>query len=535
MERQRIVPKACSSENCIERLKRYADILTEENPSYVTAVRRTEDEMELSPGAGLYLYGFVPAIMEFAGWVLEEAVRSGRKRLYFLSRDGYQIYLAACRLAELGKLSVECRYLHVSRYAMRIPAYHLDMQGSLDRICAGGMEVTPERILKRGALTDAEAAEVADRIGRKDTYKDLLTRHQIAELKEILGSEPLFLNYVKAHSMEAYESTMGYLQQEGLLSDVPYAIVDSGWVGTFQQSLQTLIQSRVPDIHIEGYYFGMYETPFEANTGDYHGWYFMPGTGLRRKVYFSNSLFEAVCGADEGMTLGYFRKDGKYLPRLDKDGNPNGEKQRRNLEALRCFLEKYDLHPAGCDTHSGGNSFQTHSRDGRRLVNKLFTLFMAEPTVLETESFGDYLFSDDVLTGNCRTVADRLTGKEIRNLYILRRLCILNGLRRGRIRESAWIEGSIVRCGMYGGQKGTGDRKETRERRKTGDPESDYGRETVTGEQISLYEGTPDRHYVKRNLRHIRWYKYLVYIRKQFKAWKCDARGMCDRFSCKGI
>ena len=106
MERQRIVPKACSSENCIERLKQYADILTEENPSYVTAVRRTEDEMELSPGAGLYLYGFVPAIMEFAGWVLEEAVRSGRKRLYFLSRDGYQIYLAACRLAELGNLSV---------------------------------------------------------------------------------------------------------------------------------------------------------------------------------------------------------------------------------------------------------------------------------------------------------------------------------------------------------------------------------------------------------------------------------------------
>ncbi|MDE7045618.1 MAG: hypothetical protein K2O97_11525, partial [Acetatifactor sp.] len=329
---------------------------------------------------------------------------------------------------------------------MSITAYHLDIQGSLDRICAGGMEVTPERILKRGALTDEEAAEVAERIGRKDTYKDLLTRHQIAELKEILGSEPLFLNYVKAHSMEAYESTMGYLQQEGLLSDVPYAIVDSGWVGTFQQSLQTLIQSRVPDIHIEGYYFGMYETPPEADARDYHGWYFTPGAGLRRKVYFSNSLFEAVCSADEGMTVGYFRKYGKYLPCLDPEGNPNGERQRQNLEALRCFLKKYDrgLHPTEFDAHPGESNFQTHSRNGRRLVNRLFTLFMAKPAMVETESFGNYLFSDDVLTGNCRTVADRLTGKEIRNLYILRRLCILNGLRKGIIRESAWIEGSIV-------------------------------------------------------------------------------------------
>lgn len=426
----------------------------------------------------IYLHGFVPAIMEFAGWVLEEAVRAGKKRLYFLSRDGYQIYLAACKLSELRKLPVECRYLHVSRYAVRVPAYHLDMKSSLDWICANGIDVTLERILKRGALTDEEVLEVAGRILKSDVLADgeqheatelkyILNRRQITELKEKLGNEPLFLQYVKSHSEEAYENTMGYLQQEGLLSDIPYAIVDSGWVGTFQQSLQLLVQSRRPDIRIEGYYFGLYEIPPGADACDYHGWYFTPRTGLKRKVYFSNSLFEAVCSADEGMTVGYDRKGGRYLPRLDPEGNPNGEKLQKNLEALERFLE-------GCTDAKKDKPGCTG--DGKALVQKLFTLLMARPSMGEIACFEDFLFSDDVLTGNCQAVAARLTRKEIRNLYILHRLLILNGLGRGIIRESAWIEGSIVRL------------------------------------------ATEDRHYIRKSLRHIRWYKYLVYGRKQLKA-----------------
>ena len=138
------MPEDCDAENRPERrLRAYARLLREDSPCG-RAVRQTERAARLSVDTRLYLYGFVPAIMEFAGWVLEEAVRSGRKRLYFLSRDGYQIYLAACKLVELRKLPVECRYLDVSRYAMRVPAYHLDMEGCLDRICSGGMEVTLE-------------------------------------------------------------------------------------------------------------------------------------------------------------------------------------------------------------------------------------------------------------------------------------------------------------------------------------------------------------------------------------------------------
>ena len=167
------------------------------------------------------------------------------------------------------------------------------------------------------------------------------------------------------------------------------------------------------------------------------------------------------------MTVGYYQKDGRYLPRLDPEGNPNGEKLRQNLEALECFLER---------CADAGKKKSGCTGDGKALVQKLFTLLMARPSMAEIVCFGDFLFSDDVLTGNCQAVAARLTRKEIGNLFILRRLLILSGLGRGIIRESAWIEGSIVRL------------------------------------------ATADKHDIRKSLRHIRWYKYLVYGRKQLKA-----------------
>ena len=458
-----------------ERLNIYMSLL-EEKPLYADTIRLTAEKMDLSLQDKLYLCSFAPPIMEFAGWVLNEAVKSGKKRLYFLSRDGYQIYLAACRLTELRKISIDCRYLYVSRYAMRIPSYHMDIPNCLNRICARGMNVTLERILKRGALTDEEAEEVAKLLGREDRYRDVLKRHQISELKRTLGRQDDFLKYIEKHSTDEYENTMGYLQQEGLLSDIPYAIVDSGWIGTLQQSLQVLIHSRMPNIRIEGYYFGLYEIPQEADIHDYHAWYFTPATGLNRKVHFSNSLFEAICSTDEGMTIGYLKRGNRYLPQFDPAGNPNSEKIKRNLEIFKNFLGYYKE-----------DTSERRYIEGRKLAKKLFMKSMSRPAELEVGSFGEYLFSDDILAGECQAVAAQLTRKDIRDQHILRRLYIMTRFTNENIRESAWIEGSIVKYGISSGQRA-------------------------------------DSYYIRNNLRHVGWYKYLAYGRKQIRSFKAGKK-----------
>lgn len=450
-----------------ERFRVYKKAL-EEQPDCAFAVKRVETQENLPVYARLYLHTFAPVIVKFAGWVLDETVKDGKKRLYFLSRDGYQPYLAAKALAERRGLMVECRYLHVSRFAMRAPAYHLDMQSGLRQICTDGVDVTFEKLLKRGALTDAESMETAARLGLEERYHDILQYHQIQRLKQTLAKDEIFLQYVEKHSRESYADAMGYLAQEGLLSDVPYAIVDSGWVGTLQQSMQLLVQSKKPQLQVEGYYFGLYEIPAGARRDAYHTYYFAPERGLKRKAYFSNSLFEAVCSADESMTMGYFQRAGSFFPRQEGECL-NSERMQWSQKALELFLQGYEEE-------------QKTDTEGR-MIEKLFAALMARPSKPEISSFGDIRFSDDVREDGSSRLAAELSEMEIKNQRILRRLWAVTGMKKAVIHKSAWMEGSIVKNGIRKGKDG-GSR------------------------------------YIRRELFHIRLQKYLIYGRKQIKQGK---------------
>lgn len=415
----------------------------------------------------------IPALTEFVSWVLDQAAASGKRRLYFLSRDGYQMYLIALTLARLRNLQIECRYLYVSRYSVRLPGYHLDLDKSIDRICTGGIDVTLERILYRAGLSREEIREVIAEIGWQDKKQDILNYRQIRKLKKLLNRTNI-LQYVKGHSQAEYEAAIGYLEQEGLLSDIPYAIVDSGWVGTMQESIQTLVQSKRPEIKLEGYYFGIYEIPKGADAGGYHAWYFSPGRGLRRKAYFSNSLFETICSADEGMTVCYRRKEEMILPVRASGGNPNGQQTGRNLMVLKDFLTTLERvsgsNQGAPDVENifSNTASQRKRRRGDRYVEKLLVMFMARPSETEVLAYGDSLFSDDVLDEGKKKAAAELTLQEIRDQRFLSRLLIGIGIKSAVIHESAWIEGSIIRCGRH----------------------------------------------VRRNLAHAGLYKYLVFARK---------------------
>lgn len=278
----------------------------------------------------IYERVLAPTLYEFVLWVLQEALQSRKKRLYFLARDGYQMYLAARQLCKQYDLDIECRYLKVSRYAVRVPEYHLLGERCLERICVGGIDVTFEKIMQRAALTDKEAGEIAAFAGYTENYRKVINYHEVMQLKDRLKKIPLLFHYIDSHSKEAYGTAIGYLTQEGLLEQVPYALVDSGWIGTIQQSIEHLLRQKQPDRKLEGYYFGLYEIPEGERKENYHSFYFTPWGEIKRKVHFSNSLFEVVFSAPEGMTLSYRTESGKdkiiYVPVTDSRENLNRER-----------------------------------------------------------------------------------------------------------------------------------------------------------------------------------------------------------------
>ncbi len=413
----------------------------------------------------LYLHGLAPVMIEFVRWVLFSAVAAGKKRLYFLARDGWQMYMAAQHIVERYHMDIECRYLKVSRYAVRVPEYHLLGASCVERICVGGIDVTFGKLMERAGLSHGQGLAVAGECGYANRYDEILDYQEIKGIKEILRNHQGFLAWVYEQSRLAYPAAVGYFKQEGLLDGTAYALVDSGWTGSLQQSIKNLCASALgcdaKTFLLQGYYFGLYELPDDEDKSCYHSFYFGPRDNMRRKVYFSNSLFEAVFSAPHGMTHHYEEHQGKYVAVFDMKDNPNGDAIEAYARQLAAFMEL-------CSDLSVPDSCAAWDY---KLVEALLFQLMAKPAKEEVEVFGNILFCDDVLENSMQEVSVALSDDEIKNQHLANKLLIKSGLKKGVLRESAWIEGSIVKKGVK----------------------------------------------VKRNLRHAAMYKYFVYIRKLLK------------------
>ena len=105
------------------RQKKYMEIIEKENTVFEAAGNKVGNQLEKTVKNVLG-----PAINSFIIWVLQESRKNGVQRLYFLARDGYLMYQCARIYCEKQKLPIECRYLSCSRYSVRIPLFHMDME-----------------------------------------------------------------------------------------------------------------------------------------------------------------------------------------------------------------------------------------------------------------------------------------------------------------------------------------------------------------------------------------------------------------------
>ena len=108
-----------------------------------------------------------PVLVEFVKWVLRSAGEHGIRRIYFLARDGWPMYQAARILAEGRDSEIDCRYLKCSRYALRIPAFHLLGRSAVQQICMRGISVTLRKVLRRFLWHDRIHAKALWRMARR--------------------------------------------------------------------------------------------------------------------------------------------------------------------------------------------------------------------------------------------------------------------------------------------------------------------------------------------------------------------------------
>lgn len=354
------------------------------------------------------------------------------------------MYQTAQIYVEKLGLDIECKYISCSRYSLRIPLYHLNMEDAMEYICRDSIDATLARILNRAALGPEEQAEVARAIGEEGRENDPVPFARLEKIQRKLSACNVFIESVVRHSKEEMPKLEGYLRQEGFLDGMEDAIVDSGWVGSMQKTLNQILRSMGRTRALEGYYWGLYELPAGVERKYYHCYYFSPEGQLREKVNFNNNLFEAVFSAPHGMTLGYEKKKEKFLPVYDA----LPLEHRQYMEELENILMAYTKEAAG---HVQSLEAFDCSR-ARKILTKLLRLFMAHPSKEEAATFGKLGFCDDVLEYGDRQLAAVMSEKELRDNHVINKTLVMLGLRKDHIRESAWYEGSVIRCSQGKGR-----------------------------------------------------------------------------------
>lgn len=373
-----------------------------------------------------------PILLEYVWWVLKEAQSLQIKQLYFLARDGYILHKIACLLCEKYHIKIACRYIYCSRYSLRIPSLHLIGDECYSLILGGGHRLSPKIILSRAALSATQRREVYQNLGLDFSDEEkILTRKEYENFAKKLKACKVFKKYLVKQSKASYNAAIGYLKQEGLTDGGKVGIVDVGWTGSIQRTLRQLLDSADEQAELTGFYFGMFKSKKSTADGGYKTFYFNHKTRPDKVAKFNNNLFECICSAPHGMTIGYKESAGKYLPILSAyEENPF---VIANCNAIyRCCISLIDSHAFG--------------KLNRDLIKK-FTALNYRPTLKQASLFANFNFCDDVGESYLLPLAGASSPENLRQLSIFSRLFNLlfkNSLKDRISAPIFWAYGEIA-------------------------------------------------------------------------------------------
>jgi predicted HAD superfamily hydrolase len=286
-----------------------------------------------------------PIATFYALWLLREAVNRGVKRLYFVARDGYVVKKIADALVSAFGMEVELRYLYGSRQAWHIPAITEFSAESLSWLFERTRAISVRIILGRLQTAPEQMHETLSTLGWPPSSWDrCLDEKSLQQLSmDVLGCEA-FRRQIESLVQTKRQVAIEYLEQEGLFDSTPFAIVDLGWHGRLQLSLEKLLNIRTPTKTL-GLYFGLFsDSPAlkQLKTASFLNWDLRipPESKDIPSLVF---LMESFCTAPHGSTIGYNRDaNGKVIPLFQKGGIEELEKW--GIATVHRVIDRYAEH-----------------------------------------------------------------------------------------------------------------------------------------------------------------------------------------------
>jgi FMN phosphatase YigB (HAD superfamily) len=281
------------------------------------------------------------ACLAWAMWVLLRAQSSGIERLYFVSRDAFLVWRCAAVISRA--FGIECRYLMISRQAV--------LAAGTDNVSGDGLRWLITAWEKPTYALICRRLEVdINRCGRR-----LRTAIEARGLQTPLSNDDLtnFWEALKEDETQTYllgifrakrNNALGFLEQEGLLLDSRWALVDLGWHLSVQRAISQLI---FPVSVAGGFYVyisdqrpgptvvGRAEAMFPLVPPDTEPRKFAPT--VARFATASEHIFGI---ANHGTVLGYKKEGSVWRPECQPERNEQAVRRSTIIEGIEAFAAR---------------------------------------------------------------------------------------------------------------------------------------------------------------------------------------------------
>jgi FMN phosphatase YigB (HAD superfamily) len=337
-----------------------------------------------------------PILTAYVIWILQQAKARKLARIYFLARDGEILLQIAKELAPKIYPEVELRYLYVSRQALRMPGLTKINKAFWEWMFDDTDIFTIDSLLARMCLDRQAAQPIFEPLGYPLALwqKNLSTKERVSlrtQLEKNTSLQELVLEIAK----QKREVLKAYLQQEKMLDGQSFGLVDVGWKGSLQISLENAFEifgTRNP----VGFYFAL-DKPSGGlkHKGESIAFFFNlnNSTGLRNEIdYRYVSAMEVFCAGCEGTTLDYaLQSDQTVKPVLKHAHN-----QPALDWGLRFFQESVVMFVRQLIARSPNDFYLSASpKLLREALDEIFLTLNNSPTQQEAEAFRDCPFFDD--------------------------------------------------------------------------------------------------------------------------------------------
>lgn len=338
-------------------------------------------------------------ILPYVLWVLQESLKKGIVKLFFVARDGYILKKIADILIDQYSYPITTVYLYGSRKAWRLPSIRSD-RFDLQEFWLWNYPGQIYSYQRIGEIFGLTMEELKNFLPFIQDSKQELSKVLVQEVLKILQEQKTQLaEFICRKQKGKREAAVNYLFQEIGKEEQNFAFVDLIGSGYTQSCLAELMETFY-NKPIRTFFYRLDSCKSCERNINYA---FFPN-----QIKMGN-VIEVLCGAPHGQTNGYEFVNGFWTPVL---GNDEGEKLEEYgfddyVKGIEDYTEKFAAFFPKCPLELRDLS-----------ILKLYFEYISEARNQKLYNYvADMPYG---ITGQEKTVtsfAPRLTNKDLRQIY----------------------------------------------------------------------------------------------------------------------